>query len=159
MAALTAKGPSCDTPGCCHVPCPARPLGATAQGETSSVQTKASNARCLNHRASTLECLYLRKQGFDSSDRFICIDPSCCSYLAPESQQRLPNTRDGSTGQKLVPQLSHYKVHCVSSKTWKNRFLLQPVNSSPETLAHVSSSSKAVISSQQVSQTSDTAVF
>lgn len=79
MAELTAQGPSSDTPECCPVPCPAQPLGAAAQGETWG-----SIAQCLNHRASALECLYLREQGFDRSDRFICIDPSCCSL--PGSQ-------------------------------------------------------------------------
>lgn len=53
-----------------------------------------------------------------------------------------------------------FSVHgpWCSSKTCKSNFLLQPVNSSPETQAHATDSSKAVIS-QQARQTSGTATF
>lgn len=160
MAELTAKSPSSDTPECCLVPCPAQPLGAAAQGETSSVQTKASSAHCLNHSLTFGVSVSQRAKFWQTAQTGLsALIHTVAPFLAPNSQQRLPNTRDSSTGHKLMLQLSQDTVHGVSSKTCKSSFLLQPVNSSPETLAHATDSSKAVISSQQARQTSGTATF
>lgn len=155
MAELRAKGPTL-TPLSAVLSCTA--FGA-AQSDTSSVQTEASIAQCLNHRASALGCLYLREQVLDSSDRFICTDPSCCSL--PGSQLSAEITQD--KGGQHWPQTDATSVSArgplCQPKTCKSSFLLQPVNSSPETLAHATSSSRPVISSQQARQTSETAVF
>lgn len=156
MAELTAQGPSSDTPECCPVPCPAQPLGAAAQGETWG-----SNAQCLNHRASALESLCLREEGFDRQVRQIYLHWSKLLFPA-----WLPALSRDYPVQGMAALATNWCHSCLTTwpivsaqKTCKCSFLLQPVNSSSETLAHATSSSKAVISSQQARQTSGTAMF